>query len=146
MAETPSQNYASHRRYDFWWHGPGFLIVTIGIVAAAVHAWRHSGWFNWWMVVYAVGILLVVFRARTQTLTVQNRVIRLEMRTHLRETLPPVLAARLSELTLSQLIGLRFASNAELPGLVERCLSGELANGEAVKKAIRDWQSDFVRA
>jgi hypothetical protein len=98
------------------------------------------------MVVYTVGIMLCVFRARAQTLTVQNRVIRLEMRLRLKDVLAPALAARIGELSVSQLVGLRFASDAELPALVERCLSGQLANNEAVKKEIKNWQPDWLRA
>jgi len=68
------------------------------------------------------------------------------MRLRLKDVLAPALAARIDELTVSQLVGLRFASDAELPGLVERCLNGQLANGEAVKKEIKNWQADWLRA
>jgi hypothetical protein len=98
------------------------------------------------MVVYTIGVLLCVFRARAQTLIVQDRLIRLEMRLHLKDVLAPALAARIGELSLNQLVGLRFASDAELPGLVERCLSGQLAGREAVKKEIKNWQADWQRA
>jgi hypothetical protein len=53
---------------------------------------------------------------------------------------------RIAELTVTQLIGLRFASDAELPSLVERCLAGELKDNEAVKKAVKDWRADHTRA
>jgi hypothetical protein len=60
--------------------------------------------------------------------------------------LPPELRTRISELRLRQLIGLRFAGDTELPSLVERCLRGELATADAVKREIREWRSDYVRA
>jgi hypothetical protein len=144
-AEKP-QDYKSHRRYDFWWHGPAFITLTAGVVVAARHAIKTGAWFDWWATIYAAAVLIAVFKARGQTLTVQNRVIRLEMRLRLKDVLLAPLAARIHELTLSQLVGLRFASDAELPGLVERCLNGTLATGEAVKKEIKDWQPDWVRA
>ena len=96
--------------------------------------------------VYTFGILLCVWRARAQTLTVQDRVIRLEVRLRLKEVLPAALVARIGDLSARQLVGLRFAGDAELPGLVERCLSGQLANDEAVKKEIKNWQADWLRA
>jgi hypothetical protein len=147
MAAPAPQNFANHRRYDPPWHFVGALIVAGGVVAAIVHSYRHmeSRW-DMWFAVYTVGIALCVFRARSQTTTVQNRVIRLEMRLRLKDVLAPALAARVGELSVSQLVGLRFASDAELPGLVERCLSGQLANGEAVKKEIKNWQADWLRA
>lgn len=147
MAPPAPQNLANHTRFDPLWHFAGALIVSAGVVAAAVHAIRHteSPW-NWWLVVYTLGIALCVARARTQTLTVQDRVIRLEMRGRLRELLPPALAARIGELTVSQMVGLRFAGDAELPALVERCLGGQLANARAIKAEIKNWQADWLRA
>jgi hypothetical protein len=142
-----TQDYKSHRRYDPLWHFSGIMIVAFGFIGSVVHAVRHPEFYwNWFFAVYAFGILLVVGRARNHTLSVQNRVIRLEMRLKLKELLPPPLAARIGELTVSQLIGLRFASDAELPALVERCLNGQLANGEAVKKEVKNWQADWLRA
>ena len=146
MASNQPQTFATHRRFDPAWHFVGFMILLVGVIAASVHAYRQRTSFDHWMIVYTFGVLLVAFRARSQTLTVQNRVIRLEMRLRLKDVLPAALAARTGELTLSQLIGLRFASDAELAGLVERCLSGDLANGEAVKKQIKNWLPDHVRA
>jgi hypothetical protein len=147
MAPPAAQNLANHKRFDPLWHFAGALIVAIGLIAALVHAIRHpeSAW-NWWLVVYTLGVVLCVARARTQTLVVQDRVIRLEMRSRLKEVLPPALAARIGELRIRQIVGLRFASDAELPGLVERCLNGQLATSEAVKKEIKNWQADWLRA
>ena len=146
MAAPAPQDFKSHRRYDPSWHFVGLNLLVLGVIGAGVHAYKHPGTYNWWMVVYTFGILLVAFRARSQTLIVQNRVIRLEMRLRLKDLLAPALAARIGELTTSQLIGLRFAGDAELPSLVERCLSGQLAGGEAVKKEIKNWQADWLRA
>jgi hypothetical protein len=147
MASTAPQHLGNHRRFDPLWHFAGALIVMAGFIIAVVHAVRHpEGYWNWWFVVYSFGILLCVSRARVQTLTVQDRIIRLEMRLRLKELLPVALGARIDELSVSQLIGLRFASDAELPALVERCLSGQLANAGAVKKEIKNWRPDWLRA
>jgi hypothetical protein len=147
MAAPVPQNLANHRRYDPLWHFVGAMIVAIGVVVAVVHAVRHSeSYWNWWLVVYTLGVALCVFRARAQTLVVQDRLIRLEMHGRLRALLTPALSARIGELSVGQLVGLRFAGDAELPGLVERCLNGQLASREAVKKEIKNWQADWLRA
>ena len=147
MAAAEPQDFKSHRRFDPLWHYVGALIVLLGFIAAIVHAVRHpERYLNWFAVVYTLGILLAVARARAQTLIVQDRVIRLEMRLRLKDVLPAALAARIGELSVGQLVGLRFASDAELPALVERCLSGQLADREAVKKEIKNWQADWLRA
>jgi hypothetical protein len=147
MAPVAPQNFKNHRRFDPMWHFAGALIVSIGFVGAVMHAVRHpEGYWNWFFAVYTLGVFLCVGRARAQTVTVQNRVIRLEMRLRLKDVLPSALAARIDELSVSQLVGLRFASDAELPGLVERCLNGQLSGAEAVKKEIKNWQPDWLRA
>jgi len=146
MPDAP-QNLKNHRQFDPFWHYSGALIVMFGFIWAVVRAVRHpEETLNWVGAVYTLGILLVVFRARVQTITVQDRLIRLEQRLRLKEVLSPALAARINELTVKQLVGLRFASDAEVSGLVERCLNGQLKDGEAVKKEIKNWQADWLRA
>ena len=143
---TAVQNYSSHRRYDPLWHFVGFTLVLVGAIALIVRATKGGSSGDWMNAAFGVGVVLVVFRARAQTLIVQDRLIRLEMRLRLERILPPALTSRIAELTPKQLVGLRFASDAELAGLVERCLSGELPDGEAVKKQVRNWQADWLRA
>jgi hypothetical protein len=78
---------------------------------------------------------------------VQNRVIRLEMTLRLQRVLGPAAAAdALAKLPLGRLIALRFASDAELPGLIARVTSQELRTSAQVKEAIREWQPDLLRA
>jgi len=59
---------------------------------------------------------------------------------------PPGLRLRIPELRLRHLVGLRFAGDAELPRLVQRCLDGELRTADQVKQEIQEWRADFVRA
>ena len=68
------------------------------------------------------------------------------MRLRLAAVLPPELCSRIPELRLRHLVGLRFAGDAELPALVQRCLAGELRTADQVKREIREWRADFVRA
>ena len=79
-------------------------------------------------------------------LTVQNRVIRVEMRQRLNQCLPADLHNRIDDLTPGQLIALRFASDAELAELVRDVLAGKLANQRDIKMRVKSWQGDFLRA
>jgi len=54
------------------------------------------------------------------------------------------LRSRIPELTEAQLVGLRFASDAEVPRLVERALSEKLSQAD-IKKAIQTWRPDYWR-
>jgi hypothetical protein len=68
------------------------------------------------------------------------------MRLRLTAVLPPELRKRIPELRIRHLVALRFAGDLELPLLVQRCLDGELRTADDVKRQIRDWRPDFVRA
>ena len=88
----------------------------------------------------------MAFSLRTQILTVQDRVIRLEMRTRLGGLLPGDLAKRATALSAKQLVALRFASDAEIPELVNEILSGKVAEPKDIKLRIQKWEADHLRA
>jgi hypothetical protein len=91
-------------------------------------------------------LLTLAFLSRSQAVTVQDRVIRLEMRLRLRQILPPELQTRVQDLTHRQLVALRFASDAELPVLVREILDGKLTTGKEIKLRVKNWQGDWLRA
>jgi len=145
MPAKKSQSYSNHARWQ-----PLFHFVASPITGAYAFYLIYLAFIvttNWNVIqaVVALAIACGVWVSRTMAVTVQNRVIRLEMRLRLKEVLPVALTARIPELSVRQLIALRFASDAELPGLVERTLKGEFARPRDIKQAITDWQPDFLR-
>jgi len=62
----------------------------------------------------------------------------------LTELLSEPLRSRIPELTEGQLCGLRFASDAEVPQLVERALKEKLSRKQ-IKQAIKTWRPDYWR-
>jgi len=94
----------------------------------------------------AFALLTLALFARIFALTVQDRVIRLEMRLRLAELLPPDLRSRISEFTIVQLVSMRFASDAELPALARKVLDEKLSERTAIKRLVKDWQGDYLRA
>lgn len=145
MTET-TQTYANHRRVFPLYHLFALPVLLAHVVVTLVGAVREPTAWTIWMVVVALGIAGAAVANRASTLIVQNRVIGLEMRLRLATILPVELCQRIPELGLKQLVGLRYAGDAELPGLVERCLRGELPTADAVKRAVRQWRPDYVRA
>ena len=83
---------------------------------------------------------------RGQILTVQDRVIRLEMRLRLGQALPASLHPSIAALTHKQLVALRFASDGELPLLVQQVVAGELTTQKEIKSRVKEWQADYLRA
>ena len=76
----------------------------------------------------------------------QDRVIRLEMHLRLQRLLPADLQPSIPSLTAGQLVALRFASDAELPGLVRKVLDDKIGDRKAIKQMIQNWQPDNLRA
>jgi|HubBroStandDraft_4_1064222.scaffolds.fasta_scaffold22317_3 hypothetical protein len=97
-------------------------------------------------VLMAFAFLTLALFARVFALTVQDRVIRLEMRMRLAEVLPAELRPRIPEFTVAQLVSLRFACDAELPALARKVLADKLENRKAIKQLVKDWQGDNLRA
>lgn len=141
-----TQTYANHARYLPLFHFVASPITGLYFVHSVLYALRHPHAVHFVEAFYAFAIFAGVLASRIMALSVQNRVIRLEMRLRLKEILPPALAARVPELRVRQLVALRFASDAEMPGLVQRTLNGEFATPKAIKAAITDWQPDYLRA
>lgn len=146
MADARPQTYETHRNFPAFFFRVAVPIALVALGFAMAVLWRERSLTGVALVAGAIGVMVTQLAARNMANTVQDRVIRLEMRLRLRDVLPPALQARAGELTRRQLVGLRFASDGELPGLVERCLAGELKGSEAIKREIRAWQADHLRA
>ena len=76
----------------------------------------------------------------------QDRVIRLEMRLRMQQLLPADLRPRIPEFSVGQLVALRFASDQELPELARKVLDEKIEDRKAIKKLVKNWQPDFLRA
>ena len=141
----PEQNYKNHIRFFPPFH---FFVLPVFLINVIVTAWllyRSPSRLAVWELVVAVALLMAALTARVMALAVQDRVIRLEMRLRMRESLPPDLQARIPLITREQCVALRFASDAELPGLVRRIVAGELKSNADIKRQITHWQGDYLR-
>ena len=141
-----SQNYANHARFYPPFH---YFVAPVLILNLLYTIWRsieRPSLDTVWAVVLATGLVGTATIARLMALTVQDRVIRLEMRIRLDAVLAPEFHNRIGDLTPAQLIGLRFASDTELPELVRQVLGGSLKTTKDIKKVVKNWQADYLRA
>lgn len=142
MADT--QNLKNHTMLDPPFH---FFLAPVGVVLlilSIIEVWRNPGWMTGVHVLVVIWIIVLVFKTRLYALKVQDRVIRLEERLRLAAVLPASLQPRIGELSIDQLIGLRFASDAELASLVEKTLGGNWSRKQ-IKEAIQNWKPDNWR-
>jgi hypothetical protein len=140
------QNYSNHARYFPLFHFVIFPLLAINFLCHLVRLFLEPSWERGFWTLLSVVFILMILAARIQALTVQNRVIRLEEKLRYKDVLSPDLAAKTETLSLGQIIALRFASDEELPNLVERTLNGEFAEPKDIKMAIKNWQGDHLRA
>lgn len=94
---------------------------------------------------FAMGVILAALYARLFPLGVQDRVIRLEERMRMERILPEDLKGRIPDFTTPQLVGLRFASDEELPALARRVLDESITDRKVIKQAITSWRADNQR-
>jgi hypothetical protein len=144
MAET-RQTYETHGRYIPVYHFFAVPVLLVNVVVMAIEFVRDPRFLTGWAVIVAVALFLGMLYLRFMPLRAQDRVIRLEERTRLERLLPSELRGRISELSPSQLIAIRFAPDDEVPELTRRALSGDLKTQKDIKRAIRNWRADHLR-
>ena len=139
------QSYKNHTRFVPLFHVGVLASLLAYFVWALIEVFRGVSSGSVMNLLLAVALILMALSLRTQVLTVQDRVIRLEMRLRMRELLHPELAEQAAALSIRQLIALRFASDEELPALCRDVLSGVCAT-QNIKQRVKNWQADYLRA
>jgi hypothetical protein len=144
MAE---QNFENHGKIVPMFH---FFVIPVFLINFFSSLFRlkrlgvsFEGIFG---VILAAALIVLVFEARLFALAVQDRVIRLEERLRYARVLPADLQARTGDLTINQIVSLRFASDAELPALARTVLDEKLTARKVIKKLIKNWKPDYLRA
>ena len=147
MANEKPQNLQNHARFVPPFHMFVLPVLLLNIGWTIYHLVKTGISFESVLgVLMAFALITLALFARLFALTVQDRVIRLEMRMRLAEILPADLQPRIPEFTVAQLVSLRFASDAELPGLARKVLDEKMNGRKAIKQLVKDWQGDYLRA
>src|SRR5215471_8483003 len=133
-----TQTLKNHARFFPLYHFFVVPVLMINVLVAVWQVYKDPSAATVWGIVVALALVMLALTARVMALTVQDRLIRLEMRLRMQQLLPPELAARIGEIGRPQLVALRFASDAELPDLVREVLTGKLGTQKAIKERVRN--------
>jgi hypothetical protein len=140
-----TQNYRNHRRYVLLYHGltlVAILALLIGSLVNLMHSSRDNLYSASLLVLIAFILGLLYVFVRRFPLKVQDRAIRAEENLrHFMLTGKPLD----EQLTMRQIIALRYASDEEFVRLARRAVD-EALNNDEIKKEIRNWRPDHCRA
>ena len=143
MSQSTAQSFEQHAHHPV----PTYIasLLWLGALVAAL----GSRLLGWDAADVSMGLLFgAVFMAlsigRIYTVRLQDRIIMLEMKVRCAEVLPAGEDARLAQLTPKQIVALRFASDAELGGLLDRAVRERLSPAD-IKRAVTQWQADYHR-
>jgi hypothetical protein len=138
------QNFKNHAKLVTGFHGVLFVALVALLAGSVYHLFRTTSenlYLASLMVLIAIILILMAWYVRTFPLKAQDRAIRAEenMRHY-------VMTGKLlpSDLRMSQIIALRFASDDEFLPLMEKALKEKLSAKE-IKSSIKSWKGDYYR-
>lgn len=142
-----NQNYGNHTRYYPFHH---FFLTPLTTVFfgwtitkmdfSSQEAALESGY----LFIGAFVLVLMPLLARMYALKLQNRIIINEMRNRYFHLTGKTFEEKEQYLRLGQIIALRFASDNEVLGLMDRAIAEKLTAKE-IKQQIKNWKGDYIR-
>lgn len=139
------QDFKNHARYEPGWHFVTFPIAFLTFIGSIYHLTQAWGTETQYAAALLVATTLslcgATFYSRLFALKAQDRVIRLEESLRAQRLTGSGLDPRL---TMRQIIGLRFASDAEWADLAKRAADEGMSEKD-IKQAVKNWRSDTYR-
>jgi hypothetical protein len=145
MAE-PAQSFQSHTRWFPPFHFVVLPILFANFLYQGYHLFEAPSFYTAWGLLLAFALLGLAALTRQMVISVQDRVIRVEERLRLHRLVAADLQPKIDSLTRGQLIAIRFASDAEVEGLVRDIVAGKYTTQKDIKGAVKNWRPDYLRA
>lgn len=141
-----AQSYKNHIRYYPPHHFVYYPLIMAFLAFSIYFVFTTEEKLIW---IFISGIFVILFclafmLRQHYALTLQNRIVRLELRYRYFSITGKRLEDFEHQLNDDQLFALRFAPDEELPALIERTLNENLSR-TAIKKAIINWKGDYDR-
>ena len=140
------QSYKNHIRFYPPHHFVYYPIVMAFLSFSIYFAFTTNDTLLWSFIsaIFLVLFCLAFMLRQHYALTLQNRIVRLELRYRYLATTGKRFEEIESKLKDAQLFALRFAPDEELAALTNRALNENLS-GDDIKKAIKKWKGDYER-
>jgi hypothetical protein len=140
------QSYSNHTQIVPMFHYVTLGILQLTFIGACVNLYQswgdHARFYSAALLVtLTLGTILAALYARSFALRAQDRAIRAEEQLRYYVMTGKLLDPRL---TIRQIIGLRFASNAEFVALAQRAADQNLS-AKDIKQAVKQWRADTHR-
>jgi hypothetical protein len=137
-----AQDYAHHAHQPWLW-SVGMLLWLAAAVLVSL-GWSGFGTLYPGLLLLLAALFCALLIGRVYITRLQDRIIRLEMRVRCATFLSPAQMADLERLDIKQVVGLRFASDAEIPALLDRAVREQLTPDQ-IKRAVVTWVPDRHR-
>ena len=136
------QTYENHTHKPVLW-GSGVLLWLAAVVLFGL-AWAGYQTRVFAEVAMLLALAVALAIGRVYITALQDRTIKLEMRLRCARLLSDAQMGDFAKLSKPQVVALRFASDEELPGLLERALREDMT-ADAIKRAVKHWVADLDR-
>jgi hypothetical protein len=143
----PEQNYKNHAKYYTGHHFIFYPVVLAGFIYSLTNISAYPEHSREWMAISALFFIAgwVSFMLRQHyALGNQNRILRAEMRLRYYILTQKNFLPLEQQLSFGQLAALRFASDEELPALLQQAIKENLSPS-TIKKMIKNWVPDHMR-
>lgn len=141
------QNYNNHTKY-YYPHHLIFYPFCVVLIAISIYKYLNNEDLRDEYFLFTASFILLAWLSfmmrQHYALGGQNRIVRLELRLRYYQLTGQRLEALEEKLAFPQLAALRFASDEELPMLINRALEENLS-ADSIKKSIKNWQPDYMR-
>jgi hypothetical protein len=139
------QNFKNHSRMVPGYHYVLSLMLLAGLNGSIINLCQSEGTAAYYSaslitLLFVVAVFIAAF-TRSFALKAQDRAIRAEENFRHYVLTGKALPAGLS---IRQIVGLRFASDAEMPKLAEKAAKEGLSE-KAIKQEIKNWKADTYR-
>ncbi|HTI40191.1 MAG TPA: DUF6526 family protein [Vicinamibacterales bacterium] len=137
MAEQRYERHAHRPRLS----GVAGIFTLIAMALFAIVVVRQPSLVTLGLLSLSIAVATLVVISRVYIVSLQDRIIRLEMHGRLSRLGRDRDFGRLS---IKQITALRFASDAELPALLDKTIAENLTPDQ-IKRAVVNWQADHYR-